>query len=73
MAPYSSIKRGYGGAHYYDLIHYIDRLIEKKERQAIIIFVANDITGYSSWDKLHKDLTPNEIKKLFKVITNKIP
>ena len=46
MAPYSSINRGYGGAHYYDLIHYIDRLIENKEQAtAIIIFVGNDITG----------------------------
>ena len=73
MAPYTVIKRGYGGAHYYDLIHFVDRLIEGKNKtSAVFLFVANDITGYSSWDKLHKDLTPNEIKKLFKVITSKI-
>ena len=40
MAPYSSINRGYGGAHYYDLIHYIDRLIEgKKNRQRPLLFL----------------------------------
>jgi hypothetical protein len=73
MAPYPVIKRGYGGAHYYDLIHFVDRLIEGKNKtSAVFLFVANDITGYNSWDKLHKDLTPNEIKKLFKVITSKI-
>ena len=27
MHPYKSIKRGYGGAHYYDLIHFIERLV----------------------------------------------
>ena len=27
MSPYPSVKRGYGGAHYYDLIHFIDRLV----------------------------------------------
>ena len=73
MAPYSSINRGYGGAHYYDLIHFVDRLIEGKNKtSAVFLFVANDITGYSSWNNRHNDITPNEIKKLVKVITNKI-
>tara|TARA_B100000925_G_scaffold110403_1_gene81473 strand:+ start:954 stop:1664 length:711 start_codon:yes stop_codon:yes gene_type:complete len=73
MAPYSSINRGYGGAHYYDLIHYIDRLIENKEQAtAIIIFVGNDITGGKGLNNRHNDITPKEVKKLVKVITNKI-
>jgi lysophospholipase L1-like esterase len=73
MWPYAVVKRGYGGAHYYDLIHYIDRLIEdKQEAKAVIIFVANDITGSNGWDKLHNDLTPKEVKVLFKAITKKI-
>lgn len=73
MAPYTVVKRGYGGAHYYDLIHYVDRLIKNKSAaKAVIIFVANDITGEQSWDTLHHDLKPIEIKRLFKVITKKI-
>ena len=73
MAPYSVVKRGYGGAHYYDLIHFVDRLIKDKDKaQAVLIFVANDITGYKGWDKLHNDLTPKEVLRLFKAITNKI-
>lgn len=73
MFPYSIVKRGYGGAHYYDLIHYVERLIKNKEKaKAIILFVANDITGSSSKVKLHSDLTPYEIKNLFKAITQKI-
>ena len=73
MAPYSVLKRGYGGAHYYDLIHFIERLLKDKNKaKAVFIFVANDITKINSWDKMHKNLSPKEIKKLFKVITRKI-
>jgi len=73
MSPYSVVKRGYGGAHYYDLIHYVERLIKNKEKaKAVILFVANDITGSSTKGKFHNDLTPFEIKKLFKAITQKI-
>ena len=73
MSPYAVVKRGYGGAHFYDLIHFIDRLMEdKQEAKAVLIFVANDITGSNGWDKLHKDLTPNEVKNLFKAICKKI-
>jgi len=73
MAPYPVLKRGYGGAHYYDLIHYVDRLIKNKSAaKAVIIFVANDITGPSDWDKTHQDLTPREVKTLFKAIVKKI-
>jgi lysophospholipase L1-like esterase len=73
MAPYAVVKRGYGGAHYYDLFHYIDRLVKDKlAAKAVIIFVANDITGPNDWDKIHQDLTPREIKKLFKAVVKKI-
>lgn len=73
MAPYAVVKRGYGGAHYYDLIHYVDRLIKNKSAaKALIIFVANDITGPNDWDKIHQDLTPREVKTLFKAVAKKI-
>jgi lysophospholipase L1-like esterase len=68
MIPYSTIKRGYGGAHYYDLIHFINRLVKNHNPKAILIFVANDITG----SKNHKDLKPKEVKKLFKFIYKSI-
>jgi lysophospholipase L1-like esterase len=73
MAPYAVVKRGYGGAHYYDLIHYVDRLVKNKSAaKAVIIFVANDITGPNDWDKIHQDLTPREVKTLFKAVAKKI-
>jgi hypothetical protein len=59
MYPYKSVKRGYGGAHYYDLIHFIERLVINHSPKAILIFVANDITGSN-------DISPEEVKKLFK-------
>ena len=73
MIPYSTIKRGYGGAHYYDLIHFINRLIKNHNPKAILIFVANDITGSKNRiNNNHKDLKPKEVKKLFKFIYKSI-
>ena len=42
MAPYETIKRGYGGAHYSDIIHFSKRLVKNHKTKAILIFVAND-------------------------------
>ena len=66
MQPYKSVKRGYGGAHYYDLIHFIERLITNHSPRAILIFVANDITGSNDIFKTSDDLSPKEVKRLFK-------
>ena len=66
MLPYSSVKRGYGGAHYYDLIHFTERLITNHSPKAILIFVANDITGSNDVFKINNDLSPKQVKKLFK-------
>ena len=65
MYPYSSIKRGYGGAHFYDLIHFSERLVKNHHPKAILIFVANDITGSHDERNLVGDLSPNEVKRLF--------
>ena len=65
MYPYSSIKRGYGGAHFYDLIHFSERLVKNHSPKAILIFVANDITGSHDERNLVGDLSPNEVKRLF--------
>ena len=71
MKPYNCVKKGYGGAHYYDLIHFVDRLvIGHKVPMAVLIFVANDITGIET--KTHSDLTPIQVKRLFVNITKKI-
>lgn len=64
IEPYESILRGYGGAHYYDLIHFIDRLTKNHEKaKAVALFVANDITENKEGQKL--ELKPKEVKKLF--------
>ncbi len=67
MYPYSSVKRGYGGAHFYDLIHFSERLVKNHTPKAILIFVANDITGSNGLTNLVGDLSPNEVKRLFKL------
>ena len=66
MYPYSSVKRGYGGAHFYDLIHFSDRLVKNHSPKAILIFIANDITGLNDSTNLVGDLSPSEVKKLFR-------
>ena len=50
IEPYSSIRRGYGGAKYTDLIHFTERLVEPHNVKAVGIFVANDIkTSQQLW------------------------
>lgn len=45
LAPYPVIGRGYGGARFTDLVVFAERLIRPHEFKAVVIFVANDITG----------------------------
>ncbi len=45
MAPYRVIRRGYGGARYSDLAVFAERLIHPHAYRAMVVFVANDITG----------------------------
>ncbi len=45
LAPYPVVRRGYGGARYRDLCHYVDRLVAPHSPRAIVVFVANDITS----------------------------
>ena len=71
MSPYEALGRGYGGAHFYDLIHYTERLVKNHNPKAIAVFVANDITGKNngSW---YGDLRPKQVLKLFKFFTKEI-
>jgi hypothetical protein len=66
MAPYEPIRRGYGGAHFNDLIHFTKRLVYPHEFQALCIFVANDITGGKN------DKSVGEVMKLFKEVVNTV-
>ena len=45
LSPYEVIGRGYGGAKFTDLAVFAKRLIQPHQYKAVVIFVANDITG----------------------------
>jgi lysophospholipase L1-like esterase len=55
MAPYHIIQRGYGGARLSDFAVYASRIIDPHPCKAIVLFVANDITG-SDQDKKHEEV-----------------
>ncbi|HNR43215.1 MAG TPA: GDSL-type esterase/lipase family protein [Bacteroidales bacterium] len=60
MQPYNVIQRGYGGAKLSDFAVYADRIIYPHPCSAIVIFIANDISGSDS------DKTPAEVAELFR-------
>lgn len=62
MAPYPTIRRGYGGAKFSDLIFYTDRLVYPHDFRALVVFVANDISNTP------EDKEPMEILRLFKEV-----
>ena len=66
MAPYIPIKRGYGGAHFTDMIHFTKRLVWPHKFQALCIFVANDITGGEN------DKSIPEVMRLFKEVVKTV-
>lgn len=59
MAPYPVIQRGFGGSKLSDFVVYADRIVSPHPCSAIVIFIANDITGSKS------DKTPAEVASLF--------
>jgi lysophospholipase L1-like esterase len=66
MAPYPTIGRGYGGAKFSDLQTYIHRLVVSHDCRAVVIFVANDITGGPS------DQSIPEIIEMVSSVTSQI-
>ena len=66
MAPYPVIQRGYGGARLTDFSVFAERIIYPHPCRAIVLFVANDITG-SEMDK-----SPEEVRDLFLNVLNTI-
>ncbi len=66
MAPYSVIQRGYGGAHFRDLVFFTERILADHSLQMVVCFVANDIKGTED------DATPNRVFRLFKVFVKQV-
>jgi hypothetical protein len=66
LAPYQVMQRGYGGAKLTDFNHYAHRIIKPHPFKAILIFVANDISG-GEYDR-----TPREVLQLFKILVEQI-
>ena len=60
MVPYHVIQRGYGGAKLSDFAVYADRIFDPHQCRAIVLFIANDITGSS------QDKTPENVAALFR-------
>ncbi|MBN2814781.1 MAG: hypothetical protein JXQ80_11935 [Bacteroidales bacterium] len=71
MKPFSVIQRGYGGAKLDDFNYYARRIIYPHTFSAIVIFIANDITGNED------DKRPEEVADLFagllKTVREKYP
>ena len=66
MLPYRAIKRGYGGAKLKDYAFYADELTARHKAAAIVLFIANDITGDAN------DLTPEKVLDYFKLTLKEI-
>lgn len=66
MAPYPVIQRGFGGSRLSDLAVYAGRIFEPHPCKAIVLFVANDISGSDN------DKSPEEVASLFKILLKTI-
>ena len=66
MQPYPVIQRGYGGAHFRDLVFFTDRILADHKLSMVVCFVANDISGSP------QDGTPKEILRLFKLFVRQV-
>ena len=66
MAPYPVIQRGFGGSRLSDLAVYAERIFKPHRCRAIVIFVANDISGTD------RDKSPDEVAFLFKSVLKTI-
>lgn len=64
MLPYNIIQRGYGGAKLSDFAVYAKRIIYPHNCSAIVLFVANDISGSEN------DKSPAEVVRLFRTTLN---
>jgi hypothetical protein len=60
MSPMPVIQRGYGGAHFRDLVFFTNRILANHKLSMVVCFVANDISGSP------RDGSPKEVLHLFK-------
>lgn len=71
MLPYNVIQRGYGGARLSDFAVYADRIVYPHDCSAIVLFIANDISGDQN------DKSPEQVAQLFRktlfIIRRKFP
>jgi len=66
MLPFNVIQRGYGGAKLTDFAVYADRIINPHECSAIVLFIANDISGSP------EDKSPDEVANLYRIVLKTI-
>lgn len=64
MAPYQTIRRGYGGAKYTDMAVFAERIVSPHQYRAIVMFVGNGVTGKP------EDHTPDQIEALARHIVS---
>jgi GDSL-like Lipase/Acylhydrolase family len=62
LAPYRTIRRGFGGSKYSDLAVYAERLIRPHQYRGVVMFVGNDVTGSK------EDHTPDQVEELVRYI-----
>ena len=66
MKPFNVIQRGYGGAHFRDMVFFTERILADHKLSMVVCFVANDISGSS------RDGTPKEVLGLFKLFVKQV-
>tara|TARA_R110002049_G_scaffold4601_5_gene32700 strand:- start:976709 stop:977542 length:834 start_codon:yes stop_codon:yes gene_type:complete len=62
MAPYRTVRRGYGGARFSDVAIFAERLIHPHQYRALVMFVGNDVVGKPT------DRTPEELEQLVEYV-----
>lgn len=68
MHPIPVIQRGFGGSRMPDVLKHADRYIGVHTFSAVVVFVANDVTGNPN----DVDKTPVEVRDLFEDFIHKI-
>ena len=66
MVPYNVIQRGYGGAHFRDIIYFTERILADHNLKMLVCFIANDISG-------SPDDEGNEADSCFKGLGQQVP
>ena len=64
MAPFQTIRRGYGGAKFTDMAVFAERIISPHRFRGIVMFVGNGVVGKP------EDHTPEQIEELARYIVN---